>query len=846
MATPIEIGRLLARIDGEDKDFKAKMRGADQTAKKTAGSIKSTFQNLKLSMPSIGGALGAANVAGGNVLTSILGKVANVMTGGVTAGIDYNKTLEASAVAFETLGMSAAATQKHIAELQALALKTPFNFQDIVKASLTMNAFGFSIQTRVQDLKALSDAAAIAAAGTGNFQEALNGVIFAIGQMRAKGKVSAEEMNQLAERGIPAWDILSKKVGKTKEELMKLAEQGKLKGDIAATLLTEGLGQFASGAGDRLSKTILGKESNVQDAFQQRAGKDAKALTEAYGRSLDAAFDEISKGTGQSFTQKVGDSLADSLELITQTITGKISGGEFLGALKMAGADMWKAVQEGFVGAISSAGGSAVEAVKQWAGGLVGSAKQALGIQSPSTVFKAIGEDTVEGFNLGLESGRKAQTKSLIDPEKVRQKLVEDLRKLRSDPEIQAMLDTIASAEGANYNTLFGGGTFSDFGAHPNQRITRKFKGGSKSITSTAAGRYQFLKGTWDEVAAKLGLTNFDPESQDLAAIFQMRKRGMIGPTQRGDVATAFTMGNREWASLPGSPYGQPTKKTEALMETYNAALEKLTGTTVNATQTMQVLAQVPVRAPGMISGGEVVSQIIGKADLVPLAEIPKDFARLSMETTKARAALNPLPLPLRDIAQTAPQAASGMEAVSKATKDQLDALLGGGGAERLKDFKQKLGQGFDDLIGALVTGSDRWQDVAKNVAVDFFNTLASEMMLAATGGKYGSLGGLLGGVVGGLFGGFFGFGGKKAGGGSATAGTSYLIGEEGPELFTPGRSGWITPANQTRQMMSGQQIQVVNNFQITAPGGRVMPETQQQIAAKAGQGIQAALARNG
>lgn len=40
------------------------------------------------------------------------------------------------------------------------------------------------------------------------------------------------------------------------------------------------------------------------------------------------------------------------------------------------------------------------------------------------------------------------------------------------------------------------------------------------------------------------------------------------------------------------------------------------------------------------------------------------------------------------------------------------------------------------------------------------------------------------------------GFGGGKAVGGPVSAGTSYLVGENGPEFFTPGSSGMITPNN--------------------------------------------------
>jgi hypothetical protein len=37
-------------------------------------------------------------------------------------------------------------------------------------------------------------------------------------------------------------------------------------------------------------------------------------------------------------------------------------------------------------------------------------------------------------------------------------------------------------------------------------------------------------------------------------------------------------------------------------------------------------------------------------------------------------------------------------------------------------------------------------------------------------------------------------FGGARAMGGPVTSGTSYLVGEQGPELFTPNRSGSIVP----------------------------------------------------
>ena len=50
------------------------------------------------------------------------------------------------------------------------------------------------------------------------------------------------------------------------------------------------------------------------------------------------------------------------------------------------------------------------------------------------------------------------------------------------------------------------------------------------------------------------------------------------------------------------------------------------------------------------------------------------------------------------------------------------------------------------------------------------------------------NLGSKIGGAIGGMF------GGGRAAGGPVSAGTTYLVGEKGPELFTPSRSGNIIP----------------------------------------------------
>ena len=126
---------------------------------------------------------------------------------------------------------------------------------------------------------------------------------------------------------------------------------------------------------------------------------------------------------------------------------------------------------------------------------------------------------------------------------------------------VRAFLATIRRGEGtsdeAGYHRMFGGKQFDSLADHPRQVQTCKLRGGT--LSSTAAGAYQFLSKTWDGLVAKYGFSDFSAHNQDLAAIALIQGRGALEDVIAGRFATAVAKCNREWASLPGSPYGQPT-----------------------------------------------------------------------------------------------------------------------------------------------------------------------------------------------------------------------------------------------------------------------------------------------
>lgn len=140
---------------------------------------------------------------------------------------------------------------------------------------------------------------------------------------------------------------------------------------------------------------------------------------------------------------------------------------------------------------------------------------------------------------------------------------------------VAAFLDMLAHAEGTarfgdqdGYDVLVGGSLFDGFGDHPRRSIYLE----SYGIRSTAAGRYQFLVGTWDDLVSRFGFRDFSPASQDAAAIQLIRQCKALRLVHDGKIREAIHACRRIWASLPGAGYGQREVATDELVTIYRAA----------------------------------------------------------------------------------------------------------------------------------------------------------------------------------------------------------------------------------------------------------------------------------
>ena len=125
---------------------------------------------------------------------------------------------------------------------------------------------------------------------------------------------------------------------------------------------------------------------------------------------------------------------------------------------------------------------------------------------------------------------------------------------------------------------MFGGRQFTDMSRHPNSPMATGW-----GTQSEAAGKYQFMKPTWDMAKNALGLKDFSRESQEKAGRYLTQQRG-VNPDQvittREEFVKAMDKLAPEWASLPASykggksHYGQPSKNTDELWKIYQQNLQ--------------------------------------------------------------------------------------------------------------------------------------------------------------------------------------------------------------------------------------------------------------------------------
>jgi len=259
------------------------------------------------------------------------------LRGAVDAGFKFNNLQQQSLLAFETMMGSSDAAKQHLQDLTAFAAQTPFELPGVIDASQKLQAMGFQSQQIIPMLGSIGDAMA----GLGKGDEGINRVVMALGQMQAKGTASAEELMQITELGVPAWEGLAKQIGVSVPEAMDLVSRGAVRsGDAIAGVLNL-MDERFNGLMEKQSRTFGGLASTLRDTFNQamgtviepffdRATEQMQRLTDAANRpEFQAALQGMARGFDDLLTR-----MAPVADFLESQVLPKLGGiGEAFGSV---------------------------------------------------------------------------------------------------------------------------------------------------------------------------------------------------------------------------------------------------------------------------------------------------------------------------------------------------------------------------------------------------------------------------------------------------------------------------------------------------------------------------------
>lgn len=209
--------------------------------------------------------------------------------GGTGAMLKLAADAERLGISLETIFGSAEKAAKMLDEINAFAAKTPFEQMELGQASKVLAGFRVEQEQIIPVLTQLGDVAAITDARLGD-------LVAIYGKLKSKGRLTMEELNQLAERGAASMQDFADVLGIPMEQLPKKIERGEIKfrefEKVLRALTSEG-GRFAGGM-EKLSTTTSGLWSTFTG--------NMKRLLAELGADIIEAFDikELIANAGQA------------------------------------------------------------------------------------------------------------------------------------------------------------------------------------------------------------------------------------------------------------------------------------------------------------------------------------------------------------------------------------------------------------------------------------------------------------------------------------------------------------------------------------------------------------------
>ena len=247
-----------------------------------------------------------------NSLTKTLKKVATAIAGAFVVkkvvefgsaiakvGVEYNALKEQSKVTWTTLLGSQEQAISQLERIEKFAASTPFSKMGVDQMAKYLHNAGYEGDAVFDTLTKIGDMGS----AFGVQEDSLVELTRQFSQVQQAGYAYTEDLNILADRGIPIYQAIADQVGVTVAEVKKMASEGKLTADIYNSAI-DSMAATTAGAMDAQSKTFNGMMSTLQDNLTTVAGLITEKLFTALSGLLERllpiveAFANAYKETG--------------------------------------------------------------------------------------------------------------------------------------------------------------------------------------------------------------------------------------------------------------------------------------------------------------------------------------------------------------------------------------------------------------------------------------------------------------------------------------------------------------------------------------------------------------------
>ena len=305
------------RIVGEDQ--------ASSALRSVAESSRSTAQEVT----ALGGAwdtLGStitSSVVTGQAIIGLLQGTLNA-AGNATAGLrafaqqteQMNQSLEGTRMSFSVLIGSSEKANALLDEMKVAARSTVLSFEEFRNASKYLLGFQFDAKDVVQITKDIGSAVyALGAQNMGGMER----IIRALGQMKAQGRVSREELNQLSEVGVPALKLLADGFGVTTEAMSQMVKAGTVPVEGAISALLGQMHQLYGANTEQLSKSFEVMTSNFGDFVDQAQQALGAGIFETNKRRLQELTQIVASPVFIKIATELGGRLGDAYRRFNDT-----------------------------------------------------------------------------------------------------------------------------------------------------------------------------------------------------------------------------------------------------------------------------------------------------------------------------------------------------------------------------------------------------------------------------------------------------------------------------------------------------------------------------------------------